>query len=1512
MKNMRLTRAGAELLGTAHADGETRYWIGYYGLAYVADRETDSISTAAQTGELTQSGDYIYNIWQGDMLNGYAQTNPDDTAAATLFGLTLYDKSIRTNYRYVYDTETERNRLVAWKSEAAGHGENTLERKGAAVYMGTTRGDDGVVRSEIPLPAPLYYGGDPSDDPVVTMTTSDGGIPVSADYRYYVGTRDAGIYGWQESSATQEGSTVSDRRLLESISNFNKFHGTVSSEGYGVSSVSSCHNMGKATKLFPISYYNVVNDNGKKLAETQYAGNSPARKPLATAIKFSIDLSPITADAGYTALTYEDGGIVDDQSTGEKDLYRSKYISFKFNRIGIYAVPMTVHRYSTEGRDNECNLQKVQFEIDGDAEPVLFAVADINDTMMSDNPSSDEGGVAKFTLDFILHMGNGDTETEVEQRTAVYYDLYENDATKWYKNQLLASASLSEAVTDLSLEVNALKQHVNDSRECCSQETVQGQQYALKNHTHDYMKNLVDGVDNGGSVRGIYTCEEGDGKGIVSLFGVNDGRTPGAQKACILHSISTWESGLTVTVPDSYLYGEGFRPSAGVPQEDCISFEQLSAIVKVMGVRWIVDNVVTGTGWKPSGSASETDPDNVYVWTDSTHYAKISVTTGEITGNTLNAGSTDMYQSVVIKNAETEEMFRDGYSAGENSITLGEDTASAGKCSIVQGNMAYCNSDFASMLGVQMVKCAESPYMTVTGAYGFDIKESGRGIVFGNGMGISGAAYSRPAELRNVYDSIVGGTFYDDGNSLMCNGVTSSMWLMAQNGPYSYGAEGRVTGSILAGNMMVGGSHEQSSMHNSVMLRFGENPDYRVRGPVDNSVVLGEGYMQCVAGGHTEAIDRTIRTNASVSIACGIHQYMNDGATAWSNFGSGDVDAPSSDYAVLVGGNICKSVRSSLLLSSGNADLGRFSINTRIGNTTVEPYGAVNSVLVGADCQYGERISDTVAIGNGNRVPDGTVGLLAVGDGICADGWYDDEAIAREDFNAAVAEGTLKRNAHYVVLGSGTIKVSNGAGGYMDAQLSGETDGIYAGVYVDGDGIITYSPYSTTQFAINGMSRTVSIGKVKNLRLNPRNLSHSIIVGSGNTVSGLSAHCITMVGTGNTASLMNLSGVSVFGSNVHLDGSDAHAYGCDGSGMPLYPSMNDVQIMCSGMSLSLNSVDPYATHSFSNAIINLSPEYDQSILGIYPHPMYYYSMPTDRYPRSPWNVAYTDRADAPFHIDPNLFSNYRDAWIAEDPVNGATIWANYTTVGGTGDSRWGHVTEVAEARQSESDVYRGYDLYGFPDPFTNKTRAEIRGMIGKPSAPMVYTGGIAIAGKPSGIGEDNYGLIKIGHVSKPVAYISSCPVSGWGTGNLLNPVSVTGTTYCPFGGMVLAVDYNQELDGTMHLVLSRNANNGSIVTIVDGSSGSTVQLPSSGSSVVETPDGTDYMTDFETMLDRHVAPMIRIRIGDSGDLYAPICSSGTDDYTFGVNAPGIGQKFIRVQYSSDSTPTPGYLKITVS
>lgn len=516
MRNFKITNAGLNLLGTTNAEGTPRYWIGYYGLAYVPDRDLDPIDDAVSDGVLTKKGDNIYNIWQGDMVNGYAQNNPDDTAAANLFGLTLYDKSIRTNYRYVYDSDAGRNQLVAWKSIGNEEtGENTLVREGYNVYLGACEETEGsVTESGLPLPAPLFYAGEPSSTSGVSDDATSDDI-VSDDVRYYKGTTTTEEqYGWMDSSEVQDSPNyiITDSDKRRSISNFNKFHGTVSSEGYGVSSVSSCHNMSKATKLFPISHYTVVNDNKGKLAETK--SSDDAKKPLASAIKYTIDLSLITSDAGYMAL-YDGvkyGGVIDgdDQEQANEEVYNTVHNSFKFNRIGIYAVPMSVHRYSTSSQNSSdsCNLQKVQFEINGDEDPILFAVADINDTLISDSP--EEGGIAKFKLDFILNLGSGEEEGQIERRTAVYYNLYENDAITWYKNQLLATASLSEAVTGLSLEMNALKQHVGDTKEeCCSGGGEIGEQYALKNHTHDYLRNLVDGFVNPGSVRGIDSYMEG-------------------------------------------------------------------------------------------------------------------------------------------------------------------------------------------------------------------------------------------------------------------------------------------------------------------------------------------------------------------------------------------------------------------------------------------------------------------------------------------------------------------------------------------------------------------------------------------------------------------------------------------------------------------------------------------------------------------------------------------------------------------------------------------------------------------------------------------------------------------------------------------------------------------------------------------------------------------------------------------------------------------------------------------
>ena len=1521
MKNMRLTKAGTELLGTAHADGETRFWIGYYGLAYVADRENDSIKDAARSGKLTKNGDYIFNIWQGDMLNGYAQNNPEDTAAASLFGLTLYDKSIRTNYRYVYDPDTGRNRLVAWKSESTGNGENTLERKGAAIYWGTKFADGETTPSELPLPAPLYYGGEPNTNAIVTASENAGNIPVSADYRYYVGTKNAGDFGWVDSGATQDSETVSDDTILTSISNFNKFHGTVSSEGYGVSSVSSCHNMSKATKLFPISYYNVINDNGKKLAETQYADNSPVRKPLATAIKFSIDLSPVTADTGYTALNYEDGGIVEDQAVGESDIYLSKYISFKFNRIGIYAVPMTIHRYSTDSSTDECNMQKVQFEIAGDEEPVLFAIADVNDTIISDNPSAEEGGVAKFSLEFILNLGNGDEETGIEQRTAVYYNLYENDATTWYKNQLLASASISEAVTDLSLEMNALKQHMGEDKECCSQEMDLGK-YALKNHTHDYLKNLIDGVNNEGSVRGIYTCKEGDGSDIKAVFGLRENAPEGVKKSCTLDALSEMVNGEVVTIPDSYMYCIGPVDMNAVPSENLLSLEQLKAIMQRKdGILWIVQNLSTNGGWYGPGDTVPNEVDRMYIWVSPTKYARVDLQTEEIVVNEVDPGSTAQYQAITIKDAAVEPLFSvDGYSVGQDSLVLGDNTAAAGKFSLVQGSDTYTDSDYATILGTDKVRCVNSEHTTVLGASGLDIKDCSHSILFG-----STYPEDKAVKLQKINYSVVGGKFYEDDEVPgFAGGISASLWLAHENGTYKNGAIGEVTGSILTGQ-----AYFAEHVRNSVFLRYGEDPSRMTFGSVYESLVLGEGSSTMhTSSSHDDKIDEDISYRKSVAIATKVHNYFTESEKNYRDFKGDTFTAPSLSYSVATEGNVRKPVSTSLILSSGGLEIAMFS-----PNSVYKSDGGSYNLIAMSGSRVGMGVYDTILLGGGHTVPDGTNSFIRIGGDKGTSTTYDDVAIPLADFNAQVSAETIA-DGSYVILGDGELIVwDDTIGDYKRVTLSGASDHIYFGVtvnnkhpkYVPSQSIVRTMAYGNDPTNTNKWNRTISLGSTKNYRVNSGALSSGIDIGGGNYFGcpGIGCDTILCVGQGNNGTYTQLNCVSIVGGSNSFGGT---AYGAEGD-TPLYPKANNVHVFGSGMSFGLGSLDPFATHEYKDAFVFLGPSYGRQTLGIFDHPMAYYSQPNDQYPGQSWEIAYSDPSHKGFFtIDPNLFDNYKRAWISKDPTNGEAIWNAYNvTVGITQPSgtsvTWAQVTEAAEADEQDSDVYRGYDLFGFKDPFSGMTRAEIRKAVGKPNAPIVYTGGITLAGMPPESGESydkNFGLIKLGHVSKTVAYINTNPVDGWNAGgNLIYPVSVTGTTTCPFGGMMLAIDHTQEADGTMHLVLSRGGSGGKNIISLNDSSGSLYLLNPEDINTWDTPNGTDYVADIMEMIGNGMSPVIRCAMSipsndNANDIYATLCGVGSCGYMFTTDVPRIGHKYICVRYSDTEAPIPGRIQVTVS
>ena len=1388
MKNMRLTKYGAALLNGNLGDGESRYWIGYYGLAYVPDKEHDSLDNAAQTGELTTTGDYIFNIWQGDMLNGYAQANPETSASTSLFGLTMYDKSIRTNYRYVYHNavsseDTSYNQLVTWKSVPNGNGENTLERVGAYIYKGV----NGENNSEIPLPAPLYY--------------KSSELQVSGDYRYYVGVNvsdpDLGWNGstetWDEEYATQA--------QLDSISNFNKFHGTVSSEGYGVSSVSSCHNMSKATKLFPISHYTVINDNGKKLAETYAPDNSSAKKPLASAIKYSIDLSPVSSDRGYTALNYREPDNSDAQDRDSVD-FLGKYTSFCFNRIGIYAVPMTAHRYSAFTETDDCNAQKVQFEIDGDAEPVLVAVADINDIIISDDPQSGEGGIAKFSLEFSIKFPE-DTDGQIERRTAIYYNLYENDATTWYKNQLLASASMSEAVTDLSLELNAMKQQINDGGECCNQD-LDLSRYAPKNHTHDYLKNLVDGVDKAGSVRGIYTCEEGDGSNIPAVFGLINNSPTGVKKSCIMHSFSTMVDGAELEMPDSYLYCVGLVDYNSAPNIQSLTFQEIEGIISVYGAEWFRDKIATDVGYGDSANTQVINDNHIYVWENRNQlkYVVIDLTTGIVTEETTTSATTRKFLGITRTDAIPESLFADGYSAGVDSLVLGDDTAGAGDYSVIQGNMVYSDGAFSTILGSEIVRAENSDHMSILGAVGMDIKDSKYSILFGNCDVDAATAHLYPVTLHDVDHAIIG-------------------------------AMGRMNlDDTVDASVMIGRISAAHSIRNSLILSDTQSTEPLRYGLIDDSILLDSVYSV----DHRESLDESINVDKSISIYNSLHSYYNENEEEWYLYKGGTVEGrPAMECTVAVGARVYKPTRRTMVIANGDFNVGGpFRVNSELRPATSGINGVTNSLLIGTG-EVGNHSQSTVAIGAYNFVPNASDSTIMVGTYNGIRELNDDNVKTREGFNQARANGTLIPDSHYVVIGDGNLDVwDEGTQSWTTYTLTGSEDHIYGGIYVDADGHVT-------------------IDGTLDDRLNPAPLKTTFILGNNNTIFSRGTNGLCVIGEGNESSYVTLTNVSVFGDDNSLDGYDANS-----EPRASYASLSNVHIFGNHISLGLSSRFQVATHSYSDALVMLGSGYAGETMGIYGYSAYRL-----------------------FGIDDAMFTGPDDT----------------------------------------------YDDVG--SPFYGKTRGEVSAMVTKPNAPMIYTGGITLAGLPSAElssdtpdYSDNFGLIKIGNMSKPWSEIGDIDVlADEDDSTLIHPVSVTGTTSCPFGGMVLAVDHKQELDGTMHLVLSRGARN--IVSLYD-TDGTTLRvlkdLQDDEENEWTMPENTDFMEQLAEILGSDHSPVIRFRLNtvDSHcECYGHLCKVGYCAYLFSADitaeSPAIEsqKRYICVRYDNTATASTG-VKVTVS
>lgn len=528
-----ITKAGLDLLNTVPQAGGDTYWIGYYGLAFVPAEERmegkDDELKATMTS-LTKKGDHIYNLWQGSMVaGGYAQ----GTSAAELGGVAMYTSNLMSRFRYVLD-KNGNNNLVMFRGTTDS---SASDVSGACVFRGV--GADGDLKG-LPLPAPLFFtdGAEPFNNPPATAEgmgdfddyPKNGDLPaVTTDTRAYIGKTatvpeggdpfNAAVNGvdtrqWLSANKTytQDGLNGDPTQPLEpdynclceqywkfkSISNYNRYHAPASSEGFLVDYEPACRNMAKVTRLFPISHYKVV--NAKEGASSILPG-----KKIASTLRFSINMSldDIYNTVATRAITQSgESGI---ESIGGADLFQTKESSIKFNRIGIYAAKMTVHRfYKSENNASNrsgCEDFRVQFEIDGNAEPILFAVVDL-DTTVYLREGSGETSTYKVNVD--LNLGDKDTGSVIRD-ASVFYNMYEDNAITWYENQLIATASQAEAITDVGLDMAIMKQRMDRMTAGVNgcQNDDSGDEYAPKNHTHNFMKNLVDGTVNPGAVRGV-------------------------------------------------------------------------------------------------------------------------------------------------------------------------------------------------------------------------------------------------------------------------------------------------------------------------------------------------------------------------------------------------------------------------------------------------------------------------------------------------------------------------------------------------------------------------------------------------------------------------------------------------------------------------------------------------------------------------------------------------------------------------------------------------------------------------------------------------------------------------------------------------------------------------------------------------------------------------------------------------------------------------------------------------
>lgn len=541
---------------------------------------------------LTTYGDMIWNVWQGDLTGTGFIDGSDGTPGGNLFGLTMYGQNVKKHYRYVLD-ENGNNVLVSWINDPTstvgdmlkqttyigtdGFIQSEMPIPSPLYYLGDVTGMNSVT-DFFPDFADSEENGSNIYPFIEVDSASSGNITVpkvSSDFRGYLDTLGNGINapyaptapgaqfdsieippavdlsfdvtGWYagdltytipESTATLNNNPAkfdTEFWKLHTISNFNRWHAPVDNIGFITDSNLSNRNMAKTTKFFPISNYKTIN------TDSGFTANGEATE-VATAIQLTIDLdlSPSTLNDGdeSSQITYFDKYENSDPDPSQspkdqygKSIYTTTHSSIKFNRIGIYAVPLRKHpcaqdqgfgqvpATSSSCSDVAGSAVELQFQINPDDEPVLFAVMDWDNTVTLDDSGN---GISSFRAEVNVNLESPDgvEETSLIRDSAIFYNLYEDDALKWYQNQLIANAQTQNAITELGLEIAGIKNQ--GEGDCCPAPDL-SELYAAKNHTHTGLgiRNLKDAnnaVENG--LRGIATLIEGvDINGFVYKLG---------------------------------------------------------------------------------------------------------------------------------------------------------------------------------------------------------------------------------------------------------------------------------------------------------------------------------------------------------------------------------------------------------------------------------------------------------------------------------------------------------------------------------------------------------------------------------------------------------------------------------------------------------------------------------------------------------------------------------------------------------------------------------------------------------------------------------------------------------------------------------------------------------------------------------------------------------------------------------------------------------------------------------